>query len=149
MFSWWVAKYVQSYIMSRGGRATRAMALVFGLTTRSSLISSLTPSSERSLYLCSGAPRTWTCGASRTAARGSRSAALAGLPQLLSWFKVSIIWTIQSEIYFSPCLVTKFKIPNLSHRTGILHAWSIKSRRNKKRIAWFAYKLRDESNEHN
>ena len=30
------------------------------------------------------------------------------------------------------CLVAKFKIIKLSHRKGILHAWSIKSRRNKK-----------------
>ena len=50
---------------------------------------------------------------------------------------------------FVPCLVVKFKIIKLSHQKRILHAWSIKSRRNKKRIAWFAYKLRDESNEHN
>ena len=37
--------------------------------------------------------------------------------------------------WFSLCLVAKFKIPNLSHRKRILHAWSIKSRWNKKPIA--------------
>jgi len=48
-----------------------------------------------------------------------------------------------------PCLVTKLKILNLSHQTGVLHAWSIKSRRNKQLIAYFAYKLRDEFNKLN
>jgi hypothetical protein len=33
-----------------------------------------------------------------------------------------------------PCLVAKFKIPNISHQTGILYVWNIKSRRNKKLI---------------
>ena len=49
----------------------------------------------------------------------------------------------------TPCLVIKFKILNLSHQTGILHAWSTKSRRNKQLIAYFTCKLRDESNEPN
>ena len=31
-----------------------------------------------------------------------------------------------------PCLVAKFKISNLSHQKRILHAWSIKSKRNKR-----------------
>ena len=33
-------------------------------------------------------------------------------------------------IKLAPCLDAKFKIPKLSHRTRILHAWSIKSRWN-------------------
>ena len=49
----------------------------------------------------------------------------------------------------SPCVVAKFKIQNLSHRTEILHAGGIKFRWNKQQIAYFACKLRDESNEHN
>ena len=42
------------------------------------------------------------------------------------------------------CLVVKFKIPNLSHRTKTLHAQRIKSRRNKQLIAQFACKGSDE-----
>ena len=48
-----------------------------------------------------------------------------------------------------PCLVVKFKILDLSHRTRILHARSTKSRRNKQLIAYFTCTLRDESNEPN
>ena len=54
---------------------------------------------------------------------------------------------VQSYKQIDP--LVKFKIPKLSHRMRILHAWSSKSRRNKKLIAWFACKLRDESNETN
>ena len=48
-----------------------------------------------------------------------------------------------------PCLVAKFKILKLTHRMRILHAWSIKSRLNKKLIVQFAYKLRDKFNKSN
>ena len=50
---------------------------------------------------------------------------------------------------FAPCLVVKFKIIKLSHQKRILHAWSIKSRLNKKLIVQFAYKLQDEFNKSN
>ena len=46
-----------------------------------------------------------------------------------------------------PSLDAKFKISKLSHRMCAAHAWSIKSRRNKKLIAQFACKLRDGYNE--
>jgi hypothetical protein len=35
---------------------------------------------------------------------------------------------LYAVLWARTCLVVKFKIPNLSHRKGILHAWSIKSR---------------------
>ena len=44
-----------------------------------------------------------------------------------------------------PCLVAKFKIP----KKFPAPAWRFKSRRNKKHIAQFACKSRDESNEPN
>jgi hypothetical protein len=43
----------------------------------------------------------------------------------------------------------KFKIPKVSHRMVVVLIWRIKYRRNKKLIAQFACKLRDESNETN
>ena len=46
-------------------------------------------------------------------------------------------------------LGAKFKIPKLSYRMCAVHAWSIKSKRNKKLIVLFACKLRDGSNEPN
>ena len=70
----------------------------------------------------------------------------------LLWFLMKITNFIQKKLtsfVLRTCLVAKFKIPNLSHRTGIVHAWSIKFRRNKQVIVQFAYKLRDESNEPN
>ena len=39
----------------------------------------------------------------------------------------SKIWQTLGDA-LRPCLVAKFKIPNLSHRKRILNAWSIKSR---------------------
>ena len=53
------------------------------------------------------------------------------------------------NIKIRPYLDAKFKISKLSHRICAAHAWSIKSRQNKKLIALFACKLRDESNELN
>ena len=57
-----------------------------------------------------------------------------------TWIRIAV---------FAPCLVANFKIPKLSHRREILHAWSIKSKQNKKLIIQFACKLRDQSNEPN
>ena len=67
------------------------------------------------------------------------------------WIEINFVFLIQEKntielIFFPehtlsclhfgrPCLVAKFKTPKLSHRKKILYAWSIKSRRNKKRIA--------------
>ena len=44
------------------------------------------------------------------------------------------LWQWKLATWNSPCLVAKFKNPNLSHRKRILHAWSIKSRRLKNKL---------------
>jgi len=66
------------------------------------------------------------------------------------WLLVGGQSLIESALYCvdqpSSCLVAKFKIPKKKIPTP---AWRIKSRRNKKRIAQFACKSRDESNELN
>ena len=47
----------------------------------------------------------------------------------------SWILAVHKGWQFTPYLDAKFKIPKLSYRIGILHAWSIKFKRNKKLIA--------------
>ena len=43
--------------------------------------------------------------------------------------------TLLSKEQYATIPLFSYKIPNLSHQTEILHAWSIKSKRNKKLIA--------------